>query len=172
MEIPSDGKAALLSLGTFFCMLDRLTYWLALGAIPVIRPPSSCGLLRALPGSRRCALGDPAPLPRTRKGKSLGRTCRTKSGANSPPHFSAFYPSRREWPLCIQDYCASHGNHPAHCPARRTAKGIKEHSQRPRSRPRHLPDGQLGTMLRPPSTVPRRGSELSSKRCATQIWMS
>ena len=35
MEAPSDAKAALLSLDTFFCILDRLTYWLARIAITV-----------------------------------------------------------------------------------------------------------------------------------------
>jgi hypothetical protein len=66
MEIPSDATAALLNLGTFFCILDRLSYWLALGAITVIR---------RLPRGRRRALGDPAPLPPRRKGKSFDRTC-------------------------------------------------------------------------------------------------
>ena len=37
MEIPPGATDALLNLGTFFCMLDRLTYWLALGVIAVIR---------------------------------------------------------------------------------------------------------------------------------------
>jgi hypothetical protein len=35
METPSGAKAALLSLDTFFCILDRLTYWLARIAITV-----------------------------------------------------------------------------------------------------------------------------------------
>src|SRR4029077_817604 len=64
MEIPSDATAGLLSLGTFFCMLDRLTYWLALGAITVIRhlPLAVCFLLGQVLGAALWAI-----LPRYRK---------------------------------------------------------------------------------------------------------
>jgi lipopolysaccharide heptosyltransferase II len=64
MEIPFDATGALLSLDTFFCMLDRLTYWLALGAITVIRhlPLAVCFLLGQVLGAALWAI-----LPRYRK---------------------------------------------------------------------------------------------------------
>lgn len=64
MEAPSDAKAALLSLDTFFCMLDRLTYWLALSAITVIRhlPLAVCFVLGQAVGAVLWAI-----LPRYRK---------------------------------------------------------------------------------------------------------
>ena len=64
MEIPSDATAGLLNLGTFFCMLDRLTYWLALGAITVIRhlPLAVCFVFGQVVGAVLWAI-----LPRYRK---------------------------------------------------------------------------------------------------------
>ena len=64
IETPSDATAALLNLGTFFCMLDRLTYWLALGAITVIRrlPLSICFVAGQVVGAVLWAI-----LPRYRK---------------------------------------------------------------------------------------------------------
>ena len=64
MEIPSDAKRALLSLCTFFCMLDRLIYWLALGAVSVIRhlPLAVCFVLGQFIGALLWAI-----LPRYRK---------------------------------------------------------------------------------------------------------
>jgi lauroyl/myristoyl acyltransferase len=64
MEIPSDAKAALLNLDTFFCMLDRLTYWLALSVITVIRhlPLAVCFVLGQAVGAVLWAI-----LPRYRK---------------------------------------------------------------------------------------------------------
>jgi heptosyltransferase-2 len=64
MEIPSDAEVPLLSLDTFFCMLDRLTYWLALSAITVIRhlPLAVCFVLGQMVGAVLWAI-----LPRYRK---------------------------------------------------------------------------------------------------------
>lgn len=64
MEIPSDAILALLSSCTFFCMLDRFVYRLALGAITVIRPlPLAVRFLFGqCVGALLCAI-----LPRYRK---------------------------------------------------------------------------------------------------------
>jgi heptosyltransferase II len=64
MEIPSGAKPAPLKCRTFFCMLDRLIYWLALGAITVIRhlPLAVCFLLGQVLGAVLWAI-----LPRYRK---------------------------------------------------------------------------------------------------------
>jgi heptosyltransferase II len=64
MEIPSDVLPALLNWYTFLCMLDRLIYWLALGAITVIRhlPLAVCFVLGQVIGALLWAI-----LPRYRK---------------------------------------------------------------------------------------------------------
>jgi heptosyltransferase-2 len=64
MKIPSDAGRALLKCCAFFCMLDRLIYWLALGAITVIRrlPLPVCFVLGQVIGAFLWAI-----LPRYRK---------------------------------------------------------------------------------------------------------
>jgi heptosyltransferase II len=64
MENPSDAGAALLGCCTFFCMFDRLIYWLALGAIIAIRrlPLAVCFVLGQGVGAFLWAI-----LPRYRK---------------------------------------------------------------------------------------------------------
>jgi lipopolysaccharide heptosyltransferase II len=64
MENPSEAGSALLKYFTFFCMLDRLIYWLALGAITVIRrlPLKVCFVLGQVIGAVLWAI-----LPRYRK---------------------------------------------------------------------------------------------------------
>ena len=64
MESPSDAVPALLEYGTFFCMSDLLIYWLALGAITVIRrlPLAVCFVLGQVIGAFLWAI-----LPRYRK---------------------------------------------------------------------------------------------------------
>jgi heptosyltransferase II len=64
MEIASDAESALLRECTFSCMLDRLIYWLALGAVTVIRrlPLSVCFVLGQVIGALLWAI-----LPRYRK---------------------------------------------------------------------------------------------------------
>jgi lipopolysaccharide heptosyltransferase II len=64
MKIPSDAGPALLKSWTFFCMLDRLISWLALGAITVIRqlPLEVCFLLGQVIGAFLWVI-----LPRYRK---------------------------------------------------------------------------------------------------------
>ena len=100
MEIPSDATDALLNLGTFFCMLDRLTYWLALGAITVIRrlPLPVCFVLGQVIGAVLWAI-----LPRYRKlaRENLSAALAELTPAQIRSITFAIYHPRGEWRLCI-----------------------------------------------------------------------
>jgi lauroyl/myristoyl acyltransferase len=109
-------------------MLDRLTYWLALGVITMIRrlPLAVCFVVGAVLW---------AILPRYRK---LARENLSTAFAELTPgqirsltfrHFSTLGANG----ICAFKIDSSHRNHPTYCPAREQQRDQEEDSQRPRN---------------------------------------
>jgi lauroyl/myristoyl acyltransferase len=113
-------------------MLDRLTYWLALGVITMIRrlPLAVCFVVGQLVGAVLWAI-----LPRYRK---LARENLSTAFAELTPGQIRSLIFRHFITLGANGVCAfkidsSHRNHPTYCPAREQRRDQEEDSQRPRS---------------------------------------